>query len=111
MEPWAGQVIWSGAHSFGHVTTYLGLLAATLGLDERADEYFASACELQEREGMMLWAARAHLGWGEALGRRGEADRARAEITRALELARQHGYGAIERRAAAQVETGSVAKG
>ena len=56
---------------------------------------------------MLLWAARAHLGWAEALARRGERERAGAEAARALALAREHGYGAIERRAAALVETGS----
>jgi hypothetical protein len=88
--------------------TYLGLLAATLGFDERADEHFSLACELQERKGMLLWAARARLGWAEALAGRGERERAGKEAARALELAREHGYGAIERRVSALVETGAV---
>ena len=109
MEPWADQILWSGANAYGYVRTYLGLLAATLGSDERADEHFTVACELQERKGMILWAARARLGWAEALDRRGERDRAKAEASRALVFARERGYGAIEQRAGALVETGSVA--
>jgi hypothetical protein len=83
------------------------MLAASLRLDERADEHFASACELQERKGMPLWAARARLGWAEALARRGESERAGVAAARALALARSHGYAAIERRASGLVETGA----
>jgi tetratricopeptide (TPR) repeat protein len=101
IEPWADQVVWNGLIGNGHARTYLGLLAATVGWDERADEHFAFACEFHEREGMLAWAARAHLGWAEALASRGEMERAEQQATRALELAREHGYGAIEARAAA----------
>jgi hypothetical protein len=73
---------------------------------ERSDEHLRLACEFQEQKGMWLWPARAHLGWAEALAGRGEAERAQAEAARA----REHGYGAIEARAAAIVETGSVAQ-
>ncbi len=107
LEPWANQILWNGGVTFGHVRMYLGLLAATLGLDERADEHFAATCDFQEQKSMLLWAARAHLGWADALARRGERERAGAEAARALGLAREHGYGAIERRAAALIETGS----
>ena len=48
---------------------------------------------------MLLWAARAHLGWAEALARRGNFERARSEAAHALTLAREHGYRAIEDRA------------
>jgi hypothetical protein len=86
---------------------YLGLLAATLGWDERADEHLTLASEFQERHGLLLWAARARLGWAEALARRGERQRAGEEASRALALASEHGYGAIERRAATLVESGA----
>jgi hypothetical protein len=100
LEPWADEVVWNGASSYGYVSTYLGLLAATVGWDERADEHFALACDLQERKGMLLWAARARLGWAEALAGRGETARAKEEAASALALAREHGYRAIELRAA-----------
>jgi hypothetical protein len=108
IEPWADQITWNGATTYGYARAYLGLLAATLGWDERADEHFAFACELQEQKGLPLWAGYAHLSWAEALARRGEMERAHTEASRALALAREHGYGAIERRAEAVVETDST---
>jgi hypothetical protein len=94
-------------HYVRYVWMYLGMLAGACGWHERTDEHLARACELQEEKGMLLWAARAHLGWAEALAGRGETDRAHTEAARALELSRERGYGAIEARAAAIVETGS----
>jgi hypothetical protein len=67
IEPWADQVVWFGAVGCGHSRTYLGLLAATLGWDERADEHLAFACEFNEAKGLTTWATRAHVGWAEAL--------------------------------------------
>jgi tetratricopeptide (TPR) repeat protein len=109
IEPWADHVVWSSLNSYGHARMYLGLLAAALGWDERADEHFAASCEFEEQRGMLLWAARAHLGWAEALAARGAAERARDEAQRTLELSREHGYALFEPRAAALVETASRA--
>jgi hypothetical protein len=100
LEPFADQVVSNAASAYGHVSTYLALTAATVGWDDRADDHFAVACDLQEQKGMLLWAARAHLGWAEALARRGEHEHARSEAARALALAHAHGYKAIELRAA-----------
>jgi tetratricopeptide (TPR) repeat protein len=101
IEPWADLIVWNGAVTEGHARTYLGLLAAALGRDEPADQHFGRAIEIQERGGLLAWAARAHLGWAEALVSRGDAERARHHAKRTLELAREHGYGAFEARAAA----------
>jgi hypothetical protein len=89
-----------GVFCYGDALTYLGLLAATLRRDEIADHHFSAACELQADKGMSLWAARAHLGWAEALEGRGDSDRARKEAETAFALSRDHGYREIERRAA-----------
>ena len=89
---------------------WLGLLAGVLGKHEQADQHLAFACEFQETNGLPLWAARAHLGWAEALAARGETARAREHAARALELSREHGYGLFEPRAAALVGTGSAAE-
>jgi hypothetical protein len=86
---------------------WLGLLAAVFGDHERADQHLAFACEFQETNGVLLWAARAHLGWAESLARRGASEQAYKHAARALELSREHGYGAFEARAAAIVESGS----
>jgi tetratricopeptide (TPR) repeat protein len=91
IEPWADQVVWNGIIGCGHARTYLGLLAAALGRDEQADKHFARAIDIQERDGMPVWAARAHLGWAEAPDRARRATarpRARGQRARALPQAR-----------------------
>ena len=108
IEPWADQVAWNGTIACGHARTYLGLLAAALGRDEQADQDFARAIEIQERGGMLVWAARAHLGWAERLFARGQRNQARQHARRALELSREHGYGAFEPRAAALLQPRST---
>ena len=103
LEPFAEQVTWAGAYSLGHVRMRLGLLAACLGEHQRADEHLQFACEFHETNHMPVWAARGQLGWAEALAARGDAAAARDHAARALELAREHGYGVFEPRAAALV--------
>ncbi|MEA2315598.1 MAG: hypothetical protein QOI03_2290, partial [Solirubrobacteraceae bacterium] len=85
IEPWADQVVWNGVIGYGHARMWLGLLAACKGDHEQADEQLAFACDFQETHGLLLWAARA------------------------LELSREHGYGAFEVRSAALVEAQSTA--
>jgi hypothetical protein len=109
IQPWADQVDWNGLTGYGHARLYLGLLASVVGDHERADEHLALACEFHEANDMPLWAARGQLGWAEALAARGDADGARGHATRALELSRQHSYGAVEPRAEALVEAESAA--
>jgi class 3 adenylate cyclase len=109
IEPWADQFIWNAIFACGHCRMWLGLLAACLGEHDRADQHLAYACEFHEANGMTTWAARAHLGWAEALVRRGDAIRAQEHSVRALELSREHGYGLLEERAAALVGARSEA--
>jgi hypothetical protein len=110
IEPFADQIDWNGATAWGHARMYLGLLAAVLGKHGQADQHLAFACEFQETNGMPFLAARAQLGWAEALAARGDAARAREHAARALRLSREHGYGLFEDRAAALVETQSAAE-
>ncbi len=107
IEPWADQIAFNGATTWGHARMWLGRLAATLGWQELADEHFGFACAFQEEIGLLLWAAYARLGWAEALAIRGDAARSREQAARALELARRYGYGAFESRAAALLGAGS----
>ena len=100
-EPYADQFVWNGVLGYGQARMYLALLAATLGRHQQADAQFAFACDFHHEHGLRLWEARSELGWAEALADRGERERAREHAARALELARQHGYGAFEPRAAA----------
>jgi hypothetical protein len=84
IEPWADQIVWTGVIGYGHARMWLGLLAACMGEHEQADRHLAFACDFQETNGLLLWAARAHLGWAEALAGRGETTRAREHAARAL---------------------------
>ncbi len=96
IEPWADQIVWNGVIGYGHARMWLGLLAACMGEHQQADQHLAFACDFQETHGLLLWAARAHLGWAQALAGRGDAARALEHAARALELSREHGYGAFE---------------
>ena len=109
MAPWRDHFVWSGALGYGHVRLWLGVAAATLGLDDEADEHLAFACRFHDENGMGLWSARSHLGWAEALAARGDAQ-AQEHARRALELARTNGYGLIEALAAPIVGAGAVAR-
>lgn len=101
LEPYADHFVWNGLVGYGHARMYLALLAATLGRHEQSDAEFAFACEFHHEHGLRVWEARSELGWAEALADRGEPEHAREHAVRALELARTHGYGAFESRAAA----------
>jgi hypothetical protein len=95
------QIAWTSANSYGHARLWLGLLDAVKGEHQRCDEHLAFACEFHEANDVPLWAARGHLGWADALAARGDPAGAREHATRALELSREHGYGAFEPRAVA----------
>jgi hypothetical protein len=101
LEPYADQFVWNGAAGYGHTRMYLALLDATLGRHEHADAQFAISCDFHREHGLRLWEARSELGWAEALADRGQPGPAREHASRALELSREHGYGAFEPRAAA----------
>ena len=75
MSPWDDQVIWGGAQTYGHVRLWLAVAAATMGRYDETDEAFAFACRFHEDNGLLLWSARSHLGWAEALAAREETRR------------------------------------
>jgi hypothetical protein len=91
---------------YGHTRMYLGMLAATLGRHDLADEHFATVCDFYETNHLLFWVARGRLAWAEALAGRGEGERASEQAERALEPAQKHAFAAIEARAAALVLTG-----
>ena len=92
----------SGAARSGTATSASGsgVTAATMGRDSDADEHFEFACRFHDDNALRLWSARSHLGWSEALAARGQHARAQEHASRAVELARAHGYGLIEALAA-----------
>jgi class 3 adenylate cyclase len=102
--PWREQMVWNGANAYGSVELYLGGLAATLGQHEVADEHFAAASAIHEREGVRVWEARNQVFWARSLLDRGRAQEARAHAERAAALAAENGYGAVSEQAAALLE-------
>ena len=109
MSPWDDQVIWGGAQMYGHVRLWLAVAAATMERYDEADEAFAFACRFHDDNGLLLWSARSHLGWAEALAAREEHALAQQHAARALDLAQTHGYGLIEALARPIARVGEVA--
>jgi tetratricopeptide (TPR) repeat protein len=105
LEPWSDQ--WSiggGITAEGPVSHYLGGLAAVLGRYDEADDYFRQAAALSDRMGAKYFASSTNLLYGKMLIERndpGDHGRARDLLTKAQTAAASHGYGSIERRAAA----------
>jgi hypothetical protein len=110
LEPYADQFFSGGGVNFGHARLSLALLDATLGRHEQADAHFAFACDFHRENGLRVWETRSELGWAEGLVARGDGPSAREHAARALELARRHGYGAFEPRAAAIVASDATVK-
>jgi class 3 adenylate cyclase/tetratricopeptide (TPR) repeat protein len=104
LAPWADQLSWTGASAEGPVSHYLGGLATVLGRYDAADTYFAHSSAMNDRIGARFFAARTDLLWGKSLVERqipGDEARARDLLTRAYTVGMAHGYGTVERRAAA----------
>lgn len=96
-----------GATAEGPVSHYLGGLAAVLGHFDEADSFFAQAAAMNDRMGAKFFAARTDLLWGKMLVERqapGDIGKARELLTRAHTAAAAHGYGTVERRAAAALQ-------
>jgi len=98
--PYRDQIVTSVLTVNGSVERLLGVLAATLERWEPADRHFAAASEVHDRIGAPLFLARTCMNWGRALAARGDEERGRDRLERAVELARRHGGAAIEREAA-----------
>ena len=84
------------------VSHYLGGLAGVLGRYDEADAYFSHSAAVSKRLGAKFFAARTDLWWGNVLARRnrpGDAEGATARLTKAQRIAREFGYGNVDRRA------------
>ncbi len=107
LAPLAGANVTIGhlVSCYGAADRYLGMLAATLGETERAEEHFERALELNRRMEMPTWVAHTAYEYARFLNTRGGAGRTRAQTLaseaaalaerigmRAL-LARIHGLG------------------
>ncbi len=68
------------------------------------DAYFAQSAVMNDRMGAKFFAALTDLMWGKMFVERkspGDADQARVLLAKAHTIATAHGYGNVERRAAA----------
>ncbi len=104
IEPWRDLLVWNGTTGYGSAESFLGMLAATLGSHERANEHFAAASELHRREGVKAAEARNLCYWAKSLLAAGEAEEARATADQALTLSGENGYGSCARRAQALLQ-------
>jgi class 3 adenylate cyclase/tetratricopeptide (TPR) repeat protein len=91
LEPFTGYFNWTGGTIADANDLGLGMAAATLGEDERADKHFASAIDLCERAGARAYLARCLLDWARVLDGRGDKTQARPLAERALELGTEIG--------------------
>jgi DNA-binding CsgD family transcriptional regulator len=81
LEPLAGSNVMIGhlVACYGAADRYLGMLAATLGERERAEEHFERAMEQNRRMGAWTWVAHTAYEYGRLRRGRGRGDRSRAE--------------------------------
>jgi DNA-binding CsgD family transcriptional regulator/tetratricopeptide (TPR) repeat protein len=82
LEPLAGANVMIGhlVACYGSADRYLGMLAATLGEAERAEEHFERAIELNRRMGASTWLAHSDYEYGRFLRGRGPGSRERAGV-------------------------------
>ena len=81
-EPLTGTNVMIGhlVSCYGAADRYLGMLAATLGESERAEEHFERGMELNRRMGAVTWLAHTEYEYGRfLLAQRRRDDRARAD--------------------------------
>ena len=107
LAPWAEQLVVTGNTASGPVSGYLGGLATVINHYDEADMYFAQCAAMSDRIGGKYFAARTDLWWGQMLAKRnkpGDTEKARDLLTTARTRAAAHGYGNVERRAAAALQ-------
>ena len=108
LGPWEHQFASNGATCIGPVSHFLGGLAAVLNRYEAAEAYFVQAQRCNERASALFFGVRTDLSYGGMLlgsRRPGDRERARQLLTRAHSVAVANGYGTVERRAAAALQS------
>jgi DNA-binding CsgD family transcriptional regulator len=83
---------------YGAADRYLGMLAATLGETQRAEEHFERALELNRRMGMPTWTAHTAFEYARLLHGRGDGAAARALAGEAAALAERIGLRGLRAR-------------
>ena len=89
--PYAERLVTFGgaASTWGPVTHYLGLSAATMGRSGDAVRHFEEAIKFEERSGALPYLAHSLAGLADALTREGDARRAAECLSRSREIARR----------------------
>jgi class 3 adenylate cyclase len=109
LAPWAEQSVASGSvMASGLVSHSLGGLATVLGRYDEADSYFNQSSTTGARMKAKFYVAITDLLWGTMLAKRrasGDVERARDLLTKAHTAAVAHGYGTVERRATAALQS------
>jgi DNA-binding CsgD family transcriptional regulator/tetratricopeptide (TPR) repeat protein len=99
LEPFGGGNVMIGhlVSCYGAADRYLGMLAATIGEPERAEEHFERAMELNRRMGAATWLAHTAYEYARFLlsQRRGERERAEPLLGEATTLAERIGMPAL----------------
>ena len=105
LVPWAEQSAASGSvTASGLVSHSLAGLATVLRRYDEADAYFDQSAAISARMNAKYFVAKTDLLWGSMLAERraeGDTEKARDLLTKAQAAAAAHGYGNVERRAAA----------
>lgn len=103
LEPWAGQVVYSGISAWGCVDHHLGATASVIGRYAEAEEHLHRAAELNAELRAPIWVARTELATARLLLLRdgpGDRERGRALLERAAAAAQRLGSATLARRAA-----------
>jgi tetratricopeptide (TPR) repeat protein len=102
LRPWDGQVSVAHVTSQGPVAFHLGCLATLLGRFDEAEVWLREALHVSQKLGFPYWIARTQIAEVRLLRKRDqEADKAEGLLAKALDTARQHGFGALVEQAEA----------
>ncbi len=102
-------MIGHGVACYGAADRYLGMLAATLGERERAEDHLAAAMDLNRRMGASTWLAYTAYEYARTLLAAGEEDRAAPLLAEASGLAAAIGLPTLLTRIAALGPAGATA--
>jgi DNA-binding SARP family transcriptional activator len=108
LHPFSDQWLYTDVATSGPVSRSVGDLLTVLGRYREAESHFERSAASSERAGAKFFATRTELSWARMLTERrgpGDSERAHHLLARAHATATAQGYGTVERRAAAVLES------
>ena len=108
LRPFHDMVAFNNGTVEGAISRSMGRLAHLLGRHEDAESLFQAALSMNERIRAPYWTARTKLDYADLLideAAIGDAEKDREMIAQAFDVAQEHGYGALERRAQGLLES------